>query len=341
MHCLHDMDIRHEAIMSEIVGPESRIFVAGHNGLVGSAIVRELVNLGYRLPITRNHNELDLTNDSATQTFFGDKRPEIVILAAAVVGGINANNVKPVRFIADNLAIQTNVIRAAFNVGVKRLLFLGSSCIYPRNCPQPIKEKYLLSGPLEMTNRPFAVAKIAGVEMCWAFNREYDTKYFAVMPTNLFGPNDSFHAQYSHVLSALTKKILDAKLSGTAAVKLWGTGAPLREFLSSDDLARACLRLLSSSDADLDWLFDSLRPPLVNVGSGYEVSISDLAELVASEVGYSGDILWDATMPDGTFQKLLDSSKIRSLGWRPEVSLKEGIALVCQEYARTLTQRDG
>ena len=341
MRCQNSMDMPPKTTMSELVGAQSRIFVAGHNGLVGSAIVRGLASSGYRPPITRSHNDLNLTDYSATEAFFESERPDSVILAAAVVGGINANNVMPVKFITDNLAIQMNVIRAAFRVGVERLLFLGSSCIYPRDCPQPIKEEYLLSGPLEMTNRPYAVAKIAGVEMCWAFNRECGTKYFSVMPANLFGPNDKFDFKDSHVLPALVRKFVDAKVSGAPAVQLWGTGTPLREFLHSDDLARACLQLLSSSDSDLDWLFDSSHPPLVNVGSGNEVSIFDLAKLVASEVGFSGAIQWDSSMPDGTPRKLLDSSKIRSLGWQPEVPLVEGIAGVCREYTRSTLKGSG
>ena len=338
IRCRLSMAFPLQPTMSDSVCRESRIYVAGHNGLVGSAILRELVTQGYQNLVVRSHSELDLTDPLATKAFFESERPDIVILAAAVVGGINANNTNPVRFLTDNLAIQTNVINSVFQTGVARLLFLGSSCIYPRDCPQPIKEEYLLTGPLEATNRPYAIAKISGIEACWAFNREHGTRYLSIMPANLYGLNDTYDLRDSHVLPALIKKMSNAINQGDSRISLWGTGSPLREFLFSDDLARACVLLVSLADIKLDLLVDDSHAPLINVGSNHEVSIAELADLVADELGFTGEIEWDKTMPDGTPRKLLDSSIMRSLGWNPQVSLREGIALVCAEYSRRAKQ---
>ena len=322
--------------MNNGIQNQSKIYVAGHTGLVGSAIVRELNAKGHRNVVYRTHSELDLTDSKTTTNFFKNERPEVVILAAAVVGGINVNNVNPVPFIVDNLAIQANVITAAFECGVKRLLFLGSSCIYPRDCPQPIKEEYFLSGQLEKTNRSYAIAKIAGVETCWAFNRQYGTRFAAVMPTNLYGPNDNYDLSASHVLPAMVRRFVDATEERVQQVTLWGTGSPLREFLYSDDLAAACCLLLSLTDQEMEQVINNDRPPLINIGSGQEVTISELASRVAKKVNYSGEIGWNSDMPDGTPRKLLDSSIMQSLGWRPKVSLDQGLALVCHEYLQSL-----
>ena len=322
--------------MSKGIHNQSKIYVAGHTGLVGSAIVRELNARDYRNIVYRTHAELDLTNSRTTTDFIKDECPEVVILAAAVVGGINANNVNPVSFIVDNLAIQTNVIKAAFEYGVKRLLFLGSSCIYPRDCLQPIKEEYFLSGQLEMTNRSYAVAKIAGIEACWAFNRQYGTRFVAVMPTNLYGPNDNYDLSSSHVLPAMVRRFVDATEKRVERVTLWGTGSPLREFLYSDDLAAACCLLLSLTDQEMQQVINNDRPPLINIGSGQEVTISELAARVAKKVNYSGEIDWNSDMPDGTPRKILDSSIMHSLGWRPKVSLDQGLTSVCHEYLKSL-----
>lgn len=311
---------------------QTRIYVAGHRGLVGSALVRALMKRGAISPITRSHAALDLTNQSATESFFDKERPDAVILAAALVGGIHANNVRPAEFIQNNLAIQTNVINAAYRSGVEQLLFLGSSCIYPRNCVQPIKEKSLLTGPLEATNRPYSIAKIAGIEACWSFNRQFGTRYFSVMPTNLYGPSDNYDLHNSHVLPALIRKFDEAKTRGDSDVCLWGTGRPLREFLFCDDLAQACLHLLSLPDCDFAALFDKNQPPIINVGSGDELSIANLAEIVSTIVGFKGRIQWDVTKPDGTPRKLLDSSRIGGIGWRPVTPLVEGISTTYRDY---------
>ena len=272
---------------------DSKIYVAGHRGLVGSALIRGLQERGYRNLVMRTHAELDLTNLAAVQEFFAAEKPEYVLLAAAKVGGIHANNTYPAEFIHQNLAIQTNVIHEAWRNDVKRLLFLGSSCIYPKDCPQPIKEEYLLTGELEPTNRPYALAKIAGLEMCWSYNRQYGSRYITVMPTNLYGPNDNFDLNTSHVLPALIRKMHEAKVVNADEVVVWGTGTPMREFLYSDDMANACLHLLEQPEARLESLFSEEHPPLVNVGCGVDLTIRELAELIQQIVGFSGKLVFD------------------------------------------------
>jgi GDP-L-fucose synthase len=312
---------------TRVMQPDSRIFVAGHRGLVGSAIVRELQGTGYRAIITRSRAELDLGDPSAVESFFAMERPEFVFLAAAKVGGILANNTYPADFIRDNLAIQSNVIEASRLSGVKRLLFLGSSCIYPKLCPQPIKEEYLLTGPLEPTNRPYAIAKIAGIEMCWSYNRQYDTRYLAAMPTNLYGPNDNFDLNNSHVLPALIRKAAEAKRAGAKEIVVWGTGTPRRELLYSEDLAEACVFLLNLPDSVYGELLTDAEPPLINIGTGEDVTIRELAETVARVLRFEGSLTFDSEKPDGTPRKLMDVSKLHALGWQHTVGLEQGIRL--------------
>ena len=313
----------------------ARIYVAGHRGLAGSAIVRRLQRAGYKNILTRSHAELDLIDPAATRRFFETERPEHVFLAAARVGGIVANDTYPAEFIRENLAIQTNVIHEAWRAGVKRLLFLGSSCIYPRQCPQPIKEEYFLTGPLEATNRAYALAKIAGVEMCWSYNRQYGTRFLAVMPTNLYGPGDNFDLQNSHVIPALMRKMHEAKLSGAGEVVIWGTGKPMREFLYSDEMADACHFLASLQDAALDTLTASREiAPLVNIGSGQDQTIHTLAQLVAETVGFRGELVFDTSKPDGTPRKLLDVDRLNRLGWSSRIPLREGLAASYAEFVR-------
>ncbi len=305
----------------------SRIFVAGHRGLVGSAVLRLLEAEGYNNLILRGREDVDLCDRSAVGRLFEETRPECVFLCAAKVGGILANESYPGEFIQQNLEIQTNVIHESWRAGVERLLFLGSSCIYPRDCPQPIKEEYLLTGPLEATNRAYAVAKIAGIEMCWAYNRQYGVRYLAVMPTNLYGPGDNFDLKTSHVLPALLRKFHEAKVAGSETVTVWGSGSPRREFLHSDDLAAAALFLVSLPKEHYNPLCASqTEPPLLNVGFGQDLSIRELAETLREVVGFKGSIEWDATKPDGTPRKLLDSSRLRSLGWQPRIELRRGLA---------------
>jgi GDP-L-fucose synthase len=303
----------------------SRIFVAGHRGLVGSAIRRGLEKQGYRNLLLRTHAELDLAEREEVRNFFREHRPEYVILAAAKVGGILANDSRPAEFIRDNLEIQTNVIDSAYRSGVKRLLFLGSSCIYPKLAPQPLKEEYLLTGPLEPTNRPYALAKIAGIEMCWSYNRQYGTRYLAAMPTNIYGPGDNFDPISSHVLPALIRKVAQAKQAGERQITLWGTGNPLREFLFSEDLADACIHLMSLPDSVYDTLLVPDTAPLINIGSGQDQSIRETAEIVMKVLGYDGELVFDTSRPDGTPRKLLDVTKINSLGWSAVTSLPDGI----------------
>ncbi len=316
--------------------PESvrraRIYVAGHRGLVGSALLRALGKGGCEQLITRAHGELELTDSAAVAEFFATERPELVLLGAARVGGIAANNEFPAAFIHQNLVIQSNVIHAAWQAGVRRLVFLGSSCIYPRDCPQPIREQYLLTGPLEATNRPYAIAKIAGVEMCWSYNRQYGTRYLALMPTNLYGPGDNYDLDSSHVLPALMRKCHEAKLAGAAAVQAWGSGTPRRELLYSDDLADAVMFLLGLGDAQLEAHFSEQNPPLINVGSGEDVSIAELAEMVKNVVGFEGRVIWDRSRADGTLRKLLDVSAMHALGWRHKTPLEEGIRLAYEDF---------
>jgi GDP-L-fucose synthase len=314
----------------------SKIFVAGHRGLVGSAIVRNLQGRGFANIITRRRDELDLSDQAAVRDFFQDVRPEYVILAAAKVGGIYANNTYPAEFIHQNIIIQDNVIHQSWLSGVKRLLFLGSSCIYPRDCPQPMKEEFLLTGPLEPTNRSYAVAKIAGIETCWAYNRQYGTSYLSVMPTNLYGPGDNYDLNNSHVLPALIRKMHEAASSGADRVVLWGTGAPRREFLFSDDMADAAIFIMSLDDIRLSSHLSEKAPPLINIGCGTDLTIAELAKLVQDVVGFHGNIEWDSNFPDGTYRKLLDVEKIYSLGWRPKVELRAGIRLAYDDFLKKI-----
>lgn len=313
----------------------AKIYVAGHRGLVGSAIVKSLLTQGYVNLVTRTHAELDLTSQAAVAEFFTNEKPEYVFLAAAKVGGIHANNIYPAEFIHENIAIQANIIHQSYLNSVKRLLFLGSSCIYPKDCPQPIKESYLLTGPLEPTNRPYALAKIAGIEMCWSYNRQYGTQFLAAMPTNLYGINDNYHPENSHVIPALIRRFHEAK-HDNQPVNIWGTGRPKREFLFSDDLAAACIHLLNLSEPEFRKLTKSNTnegdPPVVNIGAGEDITIEELANLIANIVGYEGSILFDHTKPDGTMRKLMDISLIKSLGWQNKTSLKEGLKLAYNHF---------
>ncbi len=304
---------------------QDKIYVAGHRGLVGSAIVRRLEALGCERILTRTHAELDLTDQRAVEAFFADERPTHCFLAAARVGGILANDSYPAEFIRDNLEIQTHVIDCAWRHGVERLLFLGSSCIYPRDCPQPIREDALLTGPLEPTNRPYAVAKIAGIEMCWSYNRQYGTRFLAVMPTNLYGPGDNFDLEKAHVLPALMRKMHEAKVAGDRTVMVWGSGEPYREFLYNDDMAAACCFLMGLDDAAFDAAVRADTCPLVNIGWGRDIRIADLAELVSDVVGFEGELVYDRSKPDGTPRKRLDTSRLTAMGWAPEVGLREGL----------------
>lgn len=310
----------------------SRIYVAGHRGLAGSAIMRELQCQGYTNLVVRTHTELDLEDAAATRRFFEQERPEIVFLAAAKVGGIHANNTYPADFLMSNLLIEANICRAAHAAKVNRMIFLGSSCIYPRDCPQPIKEEYLLTGPLEATNRPYALAKIAGIEMCWSYNRQYGTKWLAAMPTNLYGPGDNYDLNNSHVLPALIRKMHEAKADGAQKVVMWGSGTPKREFLHVDDLARALIFLATLDDTRYNALVEPSRCPLINVGSGDELTIRELAGLIAKVAGFQGDLMQDTSKPDGTMRKVLDASKIQALGWRAKIPLTDGIARTYQDY---------
>ena len=314
-----------------------KIYIAGHRGLAGSAIARELQLQGYTNIVTRTHAELDLEDGMAASSFFEQECPEIVFLAAAKVGGIYANNTYPVDFLMSNLLIEANICRAAHATNVDRLIFLGSSCIYPRDCPQPIKEEYLLTGPLEATNRPYALAKIAGIEMCWSYNRQHGTKWLAAMPTNLYGPGDNYELNSSHVLPALIRKMHEAKVSGSVEVVLWGSGKPRREFLYVDDLANALVFLATLDEKLYDILVDPSQCPLINVGTGTDLTIRELAETIANVVGYKGSFIQDTSKPDGTMRKVMDVSKIQKLGWKANTSLQEGINTTykkfCEAYA--------
>ena len=353
----------------------SRIYIAGHTGLVGSALVRRLQIDDYSKLIVRKHSELDLIRQAEVEAFFQTEKPEYVFLAAAKVGGIMANNTYPAEFIHSNLAIQTNVIHTAWKTGVKRLFFLGSSCVYPKECPQPMKEDYLLTGPLEPTNEPYAVAKIAGIKMCQSYNRQYSTKFISVMPTNLYGPNDNFDLETSHALPALIRKFHLVKLVSQGnwkAIKkdeqkygnipdnikismgmetfeseyrplasnripkvlLWGTGNPRREFLHVDDFSDACIFVSKLDDKFYDQFFNHQQTPLINIGYGKDITIKEIAAIVAEVVGYQGDVIWDQDKPDGTPQKLLDISKIEKLGWKSNISIKDGIQRVYEWYLK-------
>ncbi len=307
------------------IAREARIYVAGHRGLVGSAIWRYLERAGFTQLLGRTRAELDLLDTAAVRDFYRRELPEYVLIAAAKVGGIAANNSQPVAFLYENLVIQNNLIHGAYESGVKKLLFLGSSCIYPKLAPQPLKEESLLTGPLEPTNQWYAVAKIAGIKLCEALRRQYACNFIAAMPTNMYGPNDNYDLQSSHVLPALIHKFHDAKISRAPSVTCWGSGSPLREFLYADDLAEACLFLLENYDGEL----------FINVGSGGEISIRDLANLISRIVGYRGHIVWDTTKPDGTPRKLMDNSRLFALGWKPKVSLETGIRLAYEDFLKT------
>lgn len=306
------------------IARDARIYVAGHRGLVGSAIWRELQRHGFTALIGRTRAELDLLDAVGVREFYAQAKPEYVIDAAGRVGGILANSRHPAEFLFQNLQVQNNVIHGAYQAGVRKLLFLGSSCIYPRLAPQPLKEEYLLSGPLEPTNEWYAVAKIAGIKMCQAYRRQYGCDFISAMPTNMYGPNDNYDLQGSHVLPALIRKFHEAKVANAPTVTCWGTGSPLREFLYSDDLARACVFLLENYSED----------QFINVGSGSEVSVRELTETIKRVIGFPGQIVWDKTKPDGTPRKLMDSSRLFALGWRPQVELESGIRLAYQDFLK-------
>lgn len=301
---------------------QAKIFVAGHRGMVGSAIVRQLQQIGYTNVITQTRQELDLTNQQAVHQFVAGQKPDYIFIAAAKVGGINANNVYRADFIYENLIIEANLIHAAHQADVQRLMFLGSSCIYPKLAPQPLKEDYLLTGALEPTNEPYAIAKIAGIKLCEAFNDQYKRQYISVMPTNLYGINDNYDLNNSHVLPALIRKAHEAKVRGDEALVVWGTGTPMREFLYADDLAQACVHLMEQG-------YDG---PLVNIGTGTDVTIRELAETVVKVIGYPGQLTFDTTKPDGTPRKLMDVSRLHSLGWKAQTSLEAGIKLAYQDF---------
>ena len=305
-----------------MMNKDSKIYVAGHNGMVGSAIVRELRRQGYTNIITRTHSELDLTRQAEVEEFFAAEKPEYVFVAAAKVGGIGANSQAPADFMYINMMIEMNIIHSAYMNGCRKVEFLGSSCIYPRMCPQPIKEEYLLSGHLEKTNEAYALAKISGLKYCEYLNTQYGTDYISVMPCNLYGPNDNYHPENSHVLPALIRRFHEAKASGAESVTCWGDGSPLREFLYVDDLAELCVFLMNSYSGS----------ETVNAGTGQEITIKGLTEIVAEVVGYEGSILWDASKPNGTPRKVMDTSKAEALGWKPKTSLREGIGLAYEDF---------
>ena len=322
----------------------SKIYIAGHRGLVGSALMQNLQGKGFSRLITRTHTELDLTNQAATDTFFAQEQPDYVFLAAARVGGILANNTYPAEFIRDNLAIQTNIIHASYQNAVKRLMFLGSSCVYPKFAPQPMRENCLLTGSLEPTNRPYALAKIAGIEMCWSYNRQYGTRYLAVMPTNLYGPGDSYDLSNSHVTPALIRKFYEAKVRGEQQVVVWGTGSTKREFLYSEDMADACVYLMNLPDDAYCGLLGSdetisgkFEPPLVNIGVGEDVTIGELAALVKEAVGFDGEIIFDTSKQDGTPRKLLDVSRLNAIGWHAPTSLQAGLMKAYADFLKSHT----
>ncbi|MCZ9852328.1 GDP-L-fucose synthase family protein [Brachyspira hyodysenteriae] len=308
-----------------------KVYIAGHKGLVGSAIDRVLVKNGYNNILRKTHSELDLRNREEVFNFFEQERPQWVFLSAAKVGGIYANNTYPVDFLLYNLQIQNNIIEASHKYNVEKLMFLGSSCIYPKECPQPIKEEYLLSGYLESTNRPYALAKIAGIELCDAYNRQYNTDYIAVMPCNLYGINDNYHPENAHVIPMLIRRFHEAKINNLKETTIWGSGTPLREFMFSDDLAEACLYLMENKSSEDIGKF-------INIGSGKEVTIKELAELIKKVVGFEGEIKLDSSKPDGTMRKLLDVSKINSLGWKYRIELEEGLKIAYNDFLKNYNQ---
>lgn len=308
-----------------------KVYIAGHKGLVGSAIDRVLTKNGYNNILRKTHSELDLRNREEVFNFFEQERPQWVFLSAAKVGGIYANNTYPVDFLLYNLQIQNNIIEASYKYNVEKLMFLGSSCIYPKECPQPIKEEYLLSGYLESTNRPYALAKIAGIELCDAYNRQYNTDYIAVMPCNLYGINDNYHPENAHVIPMLIRRFHEAKINNLKETTIWGSGTPLREFMFSDDLAEACLYLIENkSHKDIG--------KFINIGSGKEVTIKELAELIKKVIGFEGNIILDSSKPDGTMRKLLDVSKINSLGWKYRTELEEGLKIAYNDFLKNYNQ---
>ena len=311
-----------------MLSKHAKIYVAGHNGMVGSAIVRDLQAKGYTNMVTRSRSELNLLDQAAVHQFLKTEQPDYIFMAAAKVGGIHANNSYRADFIYENLTIQTNVIHGAFLAGVQRLCFLGSSCIYPRDCPQPIKEEYLLTGTLESTNEPYAIAKIAGIKLCESYNQQYGTQYVSVMPTNLYGPNDNYDLNNSHVLPAMIRKVHEAKCRGDNELAVWGTGKPMREFLYVDDMAEACVFLMENN----------IQAGIFNVGTGTDVTIKELAETVMSVVGFAGNIVFDASKPDGTPRKLLNVDKLKELGWQAHTSLKDGIAKAYSDYLTNVSQ---
>ena len=319
---------------------DSKIYVAGHKGLAGSAILDCLKKSGFNNILLQNHKELELTNQIATSEFFKSEKPDYVFLAAAKVGGIQANSLYPADFVYQNISIQTNIIHQSYLNNVKRLLFLGSSCIYPRDCKQPIKEEYLLTGPLESTNSAYAVAKIAGIEMCSSYNRQYNTKYLAVMPTNLYGPGDNYDLQSGHVIAALIRKFYEAKKSNSQSVTVWGSGKPKREFLYSTDLAKACVFLMNLIDEKFNPLLkdtsSSNSYPIVNIGAGEDISIKDLSLLIAKISGFTGSIIFDETKLDGTPRKLLNVDILNQLGWSPNISISDGISKALNEFSLTI-----
>lgn len=304
-----------------------KIYIAGHRGLVGSAIDRMLTKKGYSNVIRKTHSELDLRDREKVFEFFEKEKPEWVFLSAAKVGGIYANNTYPVDFLLYNLQIQNNIIEASYTYGVEKLMFLGSSCIYPKECPQPIKEEYLLSGYLESTNRPYALAKITGIELCESYNRQYNTNYIAVMPCNLYGINDNYHAENAHVIPMIIRRFHEAKINNLKETVIWGSGTPLREFMCSDDLAEACIYLMENKDAKDIGKF-------INIGSGKEVTIKELAELIKKVVGFTGEIKLDSSKPDGTMRKLLDVSKINALGWKYKTELEDGLKIAYEDFLK-------
>ncbi|MBO0939358.1 GDP-L-fucose synthase [Fibrella sp. HMF5335] len=301
---------------------DAKIYVAGHRGMVGSALVRHLKTIGYTNIVARTSSELDLRNQAAVADFFAEEKPDYVFLAAAKVGGILANNIYRAEFLYENLVIEANIIHSAHQNGVKKLLFLGSSCIYPKMAPQPLKEEYLLSGFLEPTNEPYAIAKIAGIKLCEAYRSQYGDNYISVMPTNLYGPNDNYNLQGSHVLPALIRKFHEAKINNQPTVEIWGTGSPMREFLHADDLAEACIFLMNNYDGE----------QFVNVGTGEDVTIKELAELVKDVVGFQGDLVWNTDKPDGTPRKLMDVSKLHGMGWKHSIELRQGLEHTYQDF---------
>lgn len=311
---------------------QKKVFVAGHRGLVGTAVSEALSQDSRYAVLARTRADLDLEDSRATRQFFVDQRPDMVVMCAAKVGGILANNNFPVDFLQQNLRIQLSVFEAAYEAGVQRMIFLGSSCIYPRDCSQPIKEEYLLTGPLEATNRPYALAKIAGVESCWAFNRQYGTQYLAAMPTNMYGPGDNYHPEHSHVLPALIRRFHEAKVKGESSVVVWGSGQPRREFMYSRDLGNAVKFLLDLPSEQFATLTDPSAAPLINVGVGTDVTIREAAELVQQAVGFTGELKFDASKPDGTPRKLMDVQRLNALGWQAQTGLAEGLKYAYRDF---------